>query len=373
MKIAIFTPYNIFLPGGVQEHVQYEAQLLRARGHNVTVLTPRPRLKKTEDAPDGVVFLGTSARIKTPSATSGDVSISLDNDAIDDVLEQNYDIIQVHEPFVPIAARQILGRVDGRSIRVGTFHAALPGNALGKTLITTYRTYARTMLPLIDAITAVSPAAIGYIDSLAQHPISYIPNGIQLSMYKPKKLKRDQNMILFIGRLEKRKGALQAIKAFEYLKKELKPEATLKIAGDGPLRDSLENYVREHRIPNVEFLGFIDSKTKVDLLNRCGIYTSPALYGESFGIVLAEAMAMQAPIVAHPNEGYSWVMKSTGRLSLVNCKDPEAYAHRMQLMLEDQELRTAWQKWAATYVRQFAYERVVDQYEELFERLLRQK
>src|SRR6056297_758653 len=148
MKIAVFTPYNIFKPGGVQEHVEAQVQLLRKRGHDVTILTPRPRLKTEEDAPEGVSFLGASARINTPSATSADVSISLDNDAIDDELSKKYDVIHVHEPLVPIAARQILVRAEGHALRVGTFHAALPGNTLGKSLLATYRTYAKSVVPL---------------------------------------------------------------------------------------------------------------------------------------------------------------------------------------------------------------------------------
>jgi phosphatidylinositol alpha-mannosyltransferase len=364
LKIAIFTPYNIFKHGGVQEHVQYQAQLLRERGHDVTIITPRPR-KTTEPAPDGVVFLGGSARIKTPSATSADVSVTVDNDAIDAELAKDYDIIHAHEPLIPVAARQIMSRAEGHAIRIGTFHAALPGNTIGRSIVTAYKTYSRTVLPHVDVITAVSPAAIGYIDDYTDLPINYIANGIHLDSYKPQDVERDRNMVLFIGRLEKRKGARQTIKAFRELKK-MKPEATLKIAGDGPLRSSLEQYVEDNEMDDVEFLGYIEESEKIRLLNTCGVYTSPALYGESFGIVLAEAMAMKAPIVAHPNDGYSWVMQDTGRLSLVDCKNAAAYAERLQLMLEDDELRKVWQKWAAKYVKQFDYEKIVDQYESLY-------
>ena len=371
MKIAIFTPYNIFKHGGVQEHVQEQARLLRVRGHEVTILTPRPRLTKNEDAPDGVVFLGSSARIKAPTATSADVSMTLDNDAIEVEMEKDYDVIHVHEPLVPIAARQILSRAEGRALRVGTFHAALPGNALGRSLVSTFRTYARIVMPMVDAVTAVSPAAIGYISEYAQQEINYIPNGINLATFTPTKIERNKNMVLFIGRLEKRKGAMQALKAFKVLKQN-KPASILKIGGDGPLRDSLESYVKDNDIADVEFLGFISDEQKIELLNTCGVYTSPALYGESFGIVLAEALAMEAPIVCHPNDGYSWVMQGTGRLSLVNCKDAEAYAHRMQLLMEDDELRTVWQNWARVYVKQFDYERVVDQYEKLYKKSIKE-
>ena len=363
MKIAIFTPYNIFKSGGVQEHVMYQAKILRERGHNVTILTPRPR--KIGKSIPGVEFLGDSRRFKTPSATSADISVSIDNDSIDDALANNYDVVHVHEPLVPIAPRQVLSRAEGRGLRVGTFHAALPGNALGKSLVGTYKTYARLVLPHVDVITAVSPAAIGYIDAYTDLPINYIPNGIHSSSYESSQLKRDRNMILFLGRLEKRKGARQAIIAFEELKT-LKPKAKLVIAGDGPLRKGLEQYVKDRDIRDVKFLGFIDDKTKIKLLRTCGVYTSPALYGESFGIVLAEAMATGAPIVAHPNDGYRWVLKDTGRLSLVNCKDASAYAERLQLMLEDDGLREVWQHWAKEYVKQFDYEKVVDAYEKLY-------
>lgn len=369
MKIAIFTPYNIFKSGGVQEHVNYQAQILRNRGHEVTILTPRPRNRTENEAPRGVLFLGTSARIKAPHATSADISMSLDNEAIDKALANNFDVIHVHEPLVPVAARQVLSRVSDKTLRVGTFHAALPGNALGKSLVSTYKTYARAVLPHIDVITAVSPAAIGYIDEYTDLSINYIPNGIHADSFEVHKVKRNQNSVLFLGRLEKRKGARQTIKAFIELKK-LKPKVKLIIAGDGPLKRSLKQYVKDRDVEDVEFLGFVDDKTKQKLLSTCGIYTSPALYGESFGIVLAEAMAAGAPIVAHPNDGYKWVLKDTGRMSLVDCTDPVAYAARMQLMLEDDELRTLWQKWAKKYVRQFDYEKVVDSYEKLYKKNL---
>ena len=365
MKIGIVCPYHIFKPGGVLEHVMHQADGLRQRGHDVTIITPRPRGYDMSDAPKGVVFIGGSARIKTPSSTSSDVSITIDVDAVDAELAKGYDVIHVHEPALPLLARQILPRVT--CLRVGTFHAALPGNAIGRSLIRSYRAYFKTVLPYIDAITAVSPAAIGFIrDEVEESDINYIPNGISLDkMSAHNDEYRNRQQIFFIGRLEKRKGALYAIKAFEKLKTR-KPQLELIIAGDGPLRSSLESYVSRNGIEDVTFLGFVSEEQKFHYMNTCGVYTSPALYGESFGIVVAEALACGAPTVAHNNEGYSWVLQGTGRLSLVDVHDIDAYADRLQLMLEDDSLRRAWQSWAKKYVRQFDYERVVDQYEELY-------
>lgn len=361
-------PYNVFKAGGVQEHVHEQARILRKRGHNVTILTPRPVGEglNDDDAPKGVVFLGGSRRIKAPHATSADVSISLDNDAVDAELSKGYDILHVHEPLVPIAARQLLAKAEGHALRVGTFHAAMPGNMLGKSLVAGYKTYARSVVPMVDAISAVSPAAIGYIDQFAKKPITYIPNGVNLKNYKVKKTKRDPATILYINRLEKRKGSLHIIKAFHYLKTELRPDAKLIMCSDGPMRASLEQYVRDYQVEDVEFRGYITDEEKLDLLASATVATYPALYGESFGIVLVEAMATGTPIVAHPNDGYSWVLKETGRVGLVNAKNEKAYAHRLQLMMEDESIRTAWQKWAKDYIKQFDYETIVDSYEKLY-------
>ncbi|MCA9328639.1 glycosyltransferase family 4 protein [Candidatus Saccharibacteria bacterium] len=365
LKIAILSPYNIFKPGGVQEHVNHQADILRKRGHDVTIITPRPRGEDEDSAPEGVVFIGGSARIKSPSATSGDVSMTIDTEAAEVELAKGYDVLHVHEPAIPFLARQILPLAN--CLKVGTYHAALPGNALGRSFIRSYRAYFKTVMPYIDVITAVSPAAVGFIENLVdENSIVYIPNGISLEKMKSSDEKRrNRNQIFFVGRLEKRKGALYAIKAFEILKQRM-PDAELIIAGDGPLRDSLKSYVSRNEIDDVKFMGFVTDEEKFHYLSTCGVYTSPALYGESFGIVLAEAMAFGAPIVAHKNPGYEWVLQGTGRLSLVDVHDIEAYADRLQLMLEDNVLRSAWQKWAIEYVKQFDYERIVDRYEALY-------
>ena len=118
-------------------------------------------------------------------------------------------------------------------------------------------------------------------------------------------------------------------------------------------------------------MGFVDEKKKIELLSTCSIYCSPAIYGESFGIVLLEAMALGAPVVCHPNQGYEWVMKDTGRLSLVDVKNSEEFARRLILMIEDEGLRKHWQSWAKNYVKQFSYKKIVDEYEDIYKKLIK--
>src|SRR3989344_5400643 len=116
--------------------------------------------------------------------------------------------------------------------------------------------------------------------------------------------KEAKNSILFIGRLEKRKGTKYLLKSFAQLQKKY-PDIELVIAGDGPERQMLEDYATKHDIKHIKFLGFIDVSKKLELLASSTVFCSPALFGESFGIVLLEAIAMGTPVVAGNNPGYA--------------------------------------------------------------------
>ena len=124
-------------------------------------------------------------------------------------------------------------------------------------------------------------------------------------------------------------------------------------------------------LQHVEFLGYIDEDTKKRLLHTADVFCSPALFGESFGIVLLEAMASGLVTVAGDNPGYESVMQGLGKLSLINPKDTSVFAHRLQLLLFDEDLRSLWRKWAKDYVRQFDYPKIVDKYEATYKAALR--
>jgi phosphatidylinositol alpha-mannosyltransferase len=231
--------------------------------------------------------------------------------------------------------------------------------------------YTRSILKYIDSFTAVSDAAKDYIQSLTDEPIEIVPNGIDISKYSlhPSPV-RDESTILYVGRLEKRKGVKYLLEAFVLLKAE-NPDARLIIAGDGPERKQLEDFVKTNKLADVEFLGFVDDSTKVSLLNSCTIYCSPAMFGESFGIVLLEAMAAGAVTVVGSNPGYSSVLKEKGAISLVNTKDSQEFARRLQLLMTDTDIRSLWLQWAKTYVKQFEYTKVADRYLTVYEEAMK--
>ncbi len=167
--------------------------------------------------------------------------------------------------------------------------------------------YSHFIFPHLSALTAVSDAAAKFVHEQTGRTIEIIPNCIDLKKYRTSPAAKPARMktILYVGRLEKRKGVLYLLKAYQELT-EQQTDVQLVIAGAGHLRKSLEKFVAENELPRVRFLGFVDEATKLKLLHTSSLFCSPALYGESFGIVLLEAMAAHLPVVA----GDTWATRA---------------------------------------------------------------
>lgn len=364
MKIGLFSPYDMFKGGGVQEYVSAIQAELNRRGHDAVIITPQPR-KYLDAAPDGMLFVGASRDFKSPFHTVVQVSMSLNAERLEEIFDtEKFDVLHIHEPWIPIVSRQLLTRSN--AVNVGTFHARLPDTRVSKTLEKVITPYTRSILKYIDVFTAVSNPASQYLKQLSNIEPELITNGIDLHKYKPDpKAKSSAPTIFYVGRLEKRKGVKYLIRAFKLLQQEI-PEAQLLLGGDGPDREKLEALVVEEEIPNVTFLGYLSDGDKIKHIQACDVFCSPAVYGESFGIVLLEAMACGKPVVAGANPGYEGVLQGKGALGLVNPKDSADFARRLKLFLTDQELQKVWSAWALDYVKQFDYRHIVDQYEALY-------
>ncbi|MCX6727678.1 MAG: glycosyltransferase family 4 protein [Candidatus Saccharibacteria bacterium] len=363
MRIGIVCPYNYFRPGGVQFCIRDIAHYLEERGHYVRVIVPKPRIVP-KDIDKNVLLVGGSTEFNTPFATKADLGISTSNEKIDALFaEHKFDVVHFHEPGIPVLSAQLISR--SIAANVGTMHATLPEGVVTKSFEKLMIPFAKYLEPKIDIITAVS--SVAKTTALLYSPqatIQIVPNGIQLSHYAIKKRRHmgPQKTICFIGRLEKRKGVRYLIDAYAELRK-THHNVRLVIAGDGRLRKSLEARVEKYDIPDVEFRGFISEQEKIDLLQTADLYCSPALYGESFGMVLLEAMAAGCVVVAGNNPGYASVLQERGRLSLVNPLSTIDFSQRLELLLYDQDVRDIWLSWANKYVIQFDYSHVVDAYE----------
>ena len=354
--------------GGVQEVVRVLQHDLTARGHTAKIISFRPVDGEHLTSNDSMILLGGGTDVKALHTTS-QFSYGANQSELDAMLEkEQFDILHFHEPWVPMLSRQLLLR--SKAVNLATFHAKLPDTVMSKTIEKVITPYTRSILKYLNGYTAVSDAAAEYISSLTDERIQIIPNGIDLNKYKRRAKQPSNKTILYIGRLEKRKGVRNLIKAYRQLVK-IEPDATLTIVGDGPERLKLEALVDNWGLKGVEFLGFVSEAQKLSLLNNSSVFCSPALFGESFGIVLLEAMARGVPVIAGDNPGYSSLMKGQGAVSLVNPRHSKEFAGRLAQFLIDQNLRQDWLKWADEYVKQFNYPKVVDMYELLYKQALK--
>lgn len=364
MKIGLVCPYDFFRHGAVQKLVQLLDQELTLRGHDVRIITPRPRGYKGAP-PARTIFIGRSTKWNTPINTTLEIGMNFESNGLEEILDQeNFDLIHVHEPEVPVLGAQIASRAYCPII--ATFHATFPDTAMGRTIEMFRIPYARSIFKNIARMTAVSESAARFVREWSGQDVEIVPNYIDLDLYRSETdTKRDPNMILYVGRLEKRKGVKYLLQAFAELAT-TDNKVKLVIAGDGSDREKLEDWVQANEIPRVKFLGNVTEKRKVKLMKQAGLFCSPAIFGESFGIVLLEAMAAGLPTVAGDNSGYACVMKDRGLISLVNPKDTVDFARRLEVMLRDEEIRRVWLNWAEKYVEQFDSQPVIDQYEKVY-------
>jgi phosphatidylinositol alpha-mannosyltransferase len=360
----------MFKGGGVQECVLALKEELKSRGHTVQIITPRPRIVPADYDKD-IILVGSATDVKSPFHTTAQVSATLDSAALDAMLATHkFDVIHFHEPWVPLISWQLLGRSKGAA-HVATFHAKLPETVMSRTIERVITPYTKTILKPLGELTAVSEAASEYVTSLTSKKPVIIPNGIDLAKYRPKpKTSGKVKTIVYVGRLEKRKGVRCLVEAFALLAKD-NEDIQLQIIGDGTDRAKLEEFVDHKRIPRVVFKGYVSEEEKITAIQEADVFCSPALYGESFGIVLLEAMALGTIVLAGNNPGYTAVLKEQAETSIINPKDTKAFAARLDLLLHDEDLRHNWKQWATKYVQRFNYRDITTMYEQVYEKALK--
>jgi len=238
------------------------------------------------------------------------------------------DVVHVHEPFAPSAG--MLTLMNTRLPVVGTFHASIARSRL-------YRIAAPGLRPLyrrLAARIAVSDQARRTIEEVfGEGGISVIPNGVEWSRFSSLP-PPTSSLILFVGRMERRKGAAVLVEAFSRIA-ERRPDAELVLAGEGPERVAVERSVPEALRKRVVFTGRVDPAELAAVFGRAGVVCAPSLGGESFGIVLLEAMSAGRPVVASSIPGYAAVVRDGVDGILVPPGDPAALATALDGVLGD--------------------------------------
>lgn len=361
MKIGLVSPYVYPLPGGVTQHVRYLYENLRLRGHDVRILTSSHGLQRSSEG--DVIRLGKGFSMPA-NGSVGTITLSPRFiSQVRAVLEQErFDVLHFHEPFVPFLSPVILR--ESQSVNVATFHAYggwSPAYEFGSRVL---KGYAERLHGRI----AVSAAARHFIDCYFPGYYKVIPNGVDAERFRRSvPLARWQDgtrNILFVGRFEPRKGLLDLLKAYRILRK-TGVEGRLLVVGAGPQEREARRYVAIRRLVGVEFLGRVSDDEKIQLFRTADVFVSPATGGESFGIVLLEAMAAGAPIVASDIHGYKGVVRRGREGLLVPPRDPKQLAASIARLLGDRELAAEMGAAGLARAEDFSWPRVtakVDDY-----------
>ncbi|MBI2588615.1 glycosyltransferase family 4 protein [Candidatus Saccharibacteria bacterium] len=337
---------------GVAQYVKTIGAWLSEQGHRVIYLVGDT---KTKNWAGGEVY-SLSKNLKLSwGGNRLSMPILARKNLIRKILKQNQlDILHVQVPYSPFMAQKIINRIDPSVAVVSTFHV-FPASSLSVFGSKLLKIVYGKSLKRFDRHLSVSAAAQSYTKEVFSISSSVIPNVVDLKKMSAGKTtaKPSAQQIVFLGRLVKRKGAKQLLEAFLILHSRM-PEVLLTIAGDGPKRSSLERFVRKNKLREfVKFLGFIDEKSKASLLVGADIACFPSLYGESFGIVLIEAMAAgSGAVLGGDNPGYRSVLGQQPVL-LVNPANTDEFARRLEKLLINRKLLWQIHNWQDEHIRQF--------------------
>ncbi|MCH2509389.1 MAG: glycosyltransferase family 4 protein [Dehalococcoidia bacterium] len=368
MKIAMVSPYDFTWPGGVTAHVAQLARALGRYGHEVQVLAPHSPSRDFQDS-DLLVPFGRSVPLPSGGSTAR-VTLSwwLYPKIRALLKKEQFDIIHLHEPMVPILPLCVLE--FSKSVNVGTFHASYSRQHLYRAFQPIIKRWQKRLHGSI----AVSPAARRYVNNTFPGEYEIIPNGIDykhfsanvapLPQYQDGKLN-----ILFVGRLEKRKGLRYLLEAYSKLKWEM-PNTRLIVVGPGNPDKESYRILSSHGLRDVEFAGRVSYDELPRYYATADIFCSPATGGESFGIVLLEAMSAGKPVVASDIEGFRGIMTDGEQGLLVTKKDTGGLANALGRLARDPELRSKLGGQGSRSAEDYRWEVVAGRVEEYYNRCI---
>ncbi|MGH3517706.1 MAG: glycosyltransferase family 4 protein [Haloechinothrix sp.] len=362
MKIGIVCPYSFAVPGGVQGHVVDLAKALLARGHQVSVLAPAaadselPHFVHPAGRAVGIPYNGSVARLQF-----GPVSYARVRRWIRD---NDFDVLHLHEPIAPSLSLLALKVADGPI--VATFHTS---TTRSRTL-SGFRSVLRPLLEKITARIAVSALARRVqVEHLGGDAVE-IPNGVDVPFYADAQplagYPRAGGTIGFVGRFtESRKGMSVLLDALRLIVPAL-PDLRLLVVGRGE-PDELIEQAGPDLAERIVLLGQADDATKARVLRSADVYCAPNLGGESFGMILTEAMAAGAPVVASALDSFRRVLDDGRAGVLTPIGDAGALADALRALLADPARRAALSEAGRARVARFDWATVCDQVVHVYE------
>jgi len=372
MKIALVSPYDYAYPGGVNNHIASLEEHFTRMGHEVKIIAPSSKPKKTRENESAIVIGKPVAIRASGSVVRSPVSpMLLFSDRIKKILEQEkFDVVHIHEPMMPALAVSVVHHAEN-VILVGTFHATR-SSSFGYTI---WKPLLKRWMNKLDGKIAVSPAARDFIYRYFPGDYEIIPNGIDLEHFSDKappveRYRDDKLNILFVGRLEKRKGFKYLLGAYEHVKREFPQCRLIVVSPPGSLCKKYEKLAVKRNLKDVVFAGYVPFEDLPGYYNTADVFCSPATGWESFGMVLLEAMATGKPIVASDIPGYAGLISHGVEGLLVKPTDEKALASALLSLLQDKAMRDRMGEKGKLKAKDYSWEVVAQKVMSYYQRLL---
>ncbi len=372
MKIGIVSQSYYPSYGGVTEHVHHTAVELRRRGHDVTIITSH--FNRGEMPSEGIERIGHNLLIPFNGAfVDLAVGFRLGAQLRRLLRRHEFDLLHTHAPLVPTLP--LMAIKAATCAQVGTFHTtAAPSRALEWA-----RPYLSPVVEKLGARIAVSHTARDFAARYFPGEYEVIPNGVDIERFRPDVApfpewrQADRVNILFVGRLDPRKGVHQLIAAMPEVVKRTRGQARLLIVGNSYLRPKLETAVAASARPHVHFLGHVPTADLPRWYRTGDIFVSPATGNESFGIVLIEAMASGCAVIASDIPGYLSVVNPGENAETVPPGDVAALAGAISALALDPQRRAALAIKGRERSLGFSWPRVTDRIEAVYRRVLERR
>lgn len=362
LTIGLVLDDSLDRPDGVQQMVTLLGKWLESRGHTVHYIastTKRRDLKHVHSVAQSwnVSFNGNKLAIPRPASKS---------DLVELTQSHTFDVLHVQMPYSPMMSGRLMATADVPV--VGTFHI-LPYNLWSHVGTRALGLLQARSLDRFQAVTATSEPARAFAASAYHVEPQIVPNPVDLARFRPAKSRKpgERFRIVFLGRLVARKGVMRLLQAVNAMSAEVKSRVLVDIGGTGPEQARAEKYVADNDLQDIiKFHGFIKESDKPRFLQRADIAVFPSTAGESFGIVLVEAMAAGAGVVVGgDNPGYRSVL-GEWRECLVDPDDTEAFAHSLAMLIHDEKLRNRLHRAQSKAVKQYDIHEVGVRFEKLY-------
>lgn len=356
LRVLLSCPYSLSFMGGVQGQVLGLGRALREQGVDARIIAP---CDGPPPAP-GIVSLGPSTRLPSNGSVAPIASgRAVARRALEAVRSFGPDVLHLHEPFAPGANHAAL--VGTTLPAVGTFHSARSGR---NGWYDTFRTGLRPMLRRLAVATAVSDQAARQVALTFNADCEIVPNGVDVDDYAHAEPwpAPARPVIAFVGRHEPRKGLAVLLDAFVRLER----DAELWVMGEGPQTAPL----RDRKLAGVVWLGRVSETEKARRLRSASVACFPAIDGESFGVVLLEAMASGVAVVASDIDGYGTVARHGVEAELVAPNDADALAATLRVVLDDPARRAALVDAGRARADEFSMAHLADRFVKIYERAL---